>query len=173
MSYSLSNEHISLRAVEHTDLDTLYLLENEICEAGSAAGNQPVSRMLIANYIDNYSADIAAEKQLRLMIVNNEGTTVGAVDISDYDAVHHRGFVGISVLASHRGKRYGSEALAMLCRYAADSLGMHQLAALVAVDNETSRRLFSAAGFKAAGRLRSWLKRGKNYSDVLVFQKLF
>lgn len=173
MAYTLQNDKIRLRAVEREDLDMLYLLENQIAEAGSSEENQPVSRMMLWNYIESYSADIAADRQLRLVVEDAQGTAVGAIDISDYDARNRRGYVGISILEGQRRRGYAAAALDVLCRYAAHTLGMHQLAAHVAVDNEASRRLFAAAGFKACGRLRSWLRRGSSYADVLIFQKLF
>ena len=173
MAYSLKTDKIRLRAVERDDLDTLYLLENDMSEAGSAVTNQPVSRMMLWNYIENYSADIAEDRQLRLMIEDAEGNADGAVDISDYDPFNRRGFVGISILPSCRRRGYAADALALLCDYAANTLGMHQLAAIVDVDNEPSRSLFVSAGFKSCGRLRSWLRRGKTYSDAQIYQKLF
>lgn len=171
--YNLSNDKISLRAVERDDLDMLYLLENDIAAGGGAVASQPLSRLMLWRYIEQYSADIAAEKQLRLVVADASGQAIGAIDISDYDAVNRRGFVGISILEAFRGRGYGRAALDMLCGYAARVLGMHQLAALVAVDNAASRRLFAAAGFKPCGRLRSWLRHGNTYTDVIVFQKLF
>ena len=50
---------------------------------------------------------------------------------------------------------------------------MHQLAAVVSVDNAASRALFDAAGYRTAGRLRSWVRRGRSYIDVLLYQRLF
>ena len=173
MPYTLQNDKIKLRAVESSDLDMLYFLENEIAEAGSSVSNQPVSRMMLWNYIQSYSADIASDRQLRLIVEDAEGNAVGAVDISDYDASNRRGYVGVSILSANRGKGYGTAALEMLCRYASHTLGLHQLAAQVAVDNEPSKRLFASAGFKACGRLRSWVRRGNSYADILIFQKLF
>lgn len=173
MPYTLRNDKIKLRAVERDDLDMLYFLENEIAETGSSVSNQPVSRMMLWNYIQSYSADIAADRQLRLIVEDAAGNAVGTVDISDYDAANRRGYVGVAILASYRGKGYGTAALDMLCRYASHTLGLHQLAAQVAVDNEPSRRLFASVGFKACGRLRSWVRRGNSFADILIFQRLF
>ena len=50
---------------------------------------------------------------------------------------------------------------------------MHQLAAVVAVDNAPSIALFKSCGFKSTGRLRSWIRRGRTYADALIFQRLF
>lgn len=175
MNSFLSNDKVCLRALERDDLDALYLLENDMAAGGSSVVKQPVSRQLLWQYIESYTADINVDKQLRLVIADARDTSilVGAIDIYDYDAHDRRGFVGISVLDAVRGQGYGKAALELLCQYAAEVLGMHQLAAVVAADNESSRQLFTSTGFKTCGSLRSWLRRGKHYADALLFQKLF
>ncbi|MBO4978703.1 MAG: GNAT family N-acetyltransferase [Muribaculaceae bacterium] len=170
----LDGNNIYLRAVEPDDIDFLYRLENEGGKEETGFATAPLSRQQLHEYIVGYSADIHAERQLRLMICSaTDGAAVGTVDITDYEPRDRRGFVGIAIGAAHRRKGYGLEALMILCRYAATTLGMHQLAAMVAVDNEVSRHLFVRAGFKPCGRLRSWLRRGNTYADALLFQKLF
>ncbi len=164
---------ITLRAAEPADLDFLFTLESENVSTDGAL-TAPPSRRMLQDYLAAYSADIFADKQLRLVIADAaSGTAVGAVDIYDFSPRDRRGYVGIAVLERHRGLGYGLAALDALCRLASASLGMHQLAAIVAADNEASRRLFSSAGFKGCGRLRSWLRRGSRYADAIVFQKLF
>ena len=165
---------VSLRAVEPGDLDLLFILENDPDRATASFTTAPASRRQLWQYIENYNADIYAEKQLRLVIVENEsGSAVGTIDISDFDARDRRGFVGIALVARYRGMGYASEALGLLTDFAARTIGMHQLAAVVAVDNEASRALFEAAGYSTAGRLRSWLRVGRSYVDVLLYQRLF
>lgn len=164
---------IRLRAVENGDLDFLYRLENSEDARGAGFTTAPVSRQMLWEYIHSYDADIFAAKQLRLIIVDEENTPVGTIDISDFDARDRRGFVGIAIDAPFRGKGYASEALGKLCEYAATTLGMHQLVAVVGVSNTASRQLFTAAGFRCNGRLRSWIRRGATYEDALIMQKLF
>lgn len=171
---SLRGEKLSLRAVEPADLDLLFMLENDADRRQSSFTTAPASRQMIWQYINDYQADIFAEKQLRLIICDNaDGSAIGSIDISDFDARDRRGFVGICLLESKRGQGFGSEALALLCDYARLTLGMHQLAAVIAIDNEASKALFDAAGFVTAGRLRSWLRTANHYTDVLLYQKLF
>lgn len=162
-----------LRPVEKSDLDFLYYLENEISAGGTSTLYQPVSRQMLWNYIETYSADINVDKQLRLIICDKNDTPVGAVDISDYDTHDRHVFLGISITEAHRGLGYGREALQILCEYASTVLGIHQFAAVVAADNEASKRLFTGLNFKGAGRLKSWLRRGSRYEDAIIFQKLF
>lgn len=171
---SLTGRLVSLRAVEPDDLDMLFLLENDPDRSQTSFTTAPASRQQLWEYIHNYQADIFAEKQLRLIVASREsGRPVGAVDISDFDPRDRRGFVGIAILEGERGKGYALDALDVLGRFASQTLGMHQLAAIVSVDNAASCALFHAAGYRTAGRLRSWIRRGRSYTDAQLFQRLF
>lgn len=171
---TLNSKRLRMRAPEPSDLDFLYLLENSDGAEGCGFTAAPVSRRMLHDYIEAYSADINTDGQLRLVIEDTAtGQAIGTADISDYDSRDRRGFVGIIITDSHRRQGYGTEALQLLCNYAATTLGMHQLAAIIEIDNEASKALFTACGFRPAGRLRSWLRRGRNYADALLFQRLF
>ena len=164
---------VLLRAAEPFDLDFLYTLENENVSTDGAL-TAPPSRRMLHDYLTAYSADIFADKQLRLVIADAAtGDAVGAVDIYDFAPRDRRGYVGIAVLERFRGRGYGKAALDALCTFASGSLGMHQLAAMVAADNDAARSLFASCGFKGCGRLRSWLRRGTRYADAIIFQRLF
>lgn len=170
----LSGNKIQLRAVEPQDLDTLYIFENDSTKTESSFASAPLSRNMLWEYVKSYSADIFAERQLRLMIVRREDNAViGTVDITDYDPRDRRGFVGIYITEQARRHGYALEALNMIAAHARDVIGMHQLAAVVGADNEASRSLFLAAGFKTCGRLRSWIRRGRHYDDAIMYQLLF
>lgn len=173
MRYNLKSNKLYLRTVEKDDIDFLFFLENEISASGASTLYQPVSRQMISNYIENYSADINVDKQLRLIICLDDNTCVGAIDISDYDTHDRHAFVGISILEKFRGNGYGRIALEIVCKYASEVIGIHQLVAIVAADNEPSKKLFTGLNFKGAGCLKSWLRRGSRYEDALLFQKLF
>ena len=170
----LSNSKIILRAVEPADLDFLFMLETLPEAANNGFSTAPPSRQMLWEYIENYTADIFAAKQLRLIICDAaSGERVGTIDISDFDPRDRRGFVGVIVAEPYRRQGYALAALTCLCEYASSTLGMHQLCAIVASGNDASRHLFAGATFKPAGRLRSWLRRGSQYADALIFQKLF
>lgn len=170
----LSGNKIQLRAVEPQDLDALYIFENDSTKAESSFVSAPVSRNMLWEYVKSYSADIFSERQLRLMIVRrDDNAVIGTVDITDFDPRDRRGFVGIYIVEGARGQGHALEALQLLVSYARDVLGMHQLAAVVGADNEASRRLFAAAGFKTCGCLRSWIRRGRRYGDAVLYQLLF
>ncbi len=170
---TLTGQKVTLRAPEPGDLDALYLWENdpELWPYGSARA--PLSRHQLWQYIDSYDGDIFSARQLRLMIIENSSSkTVGTIDLSDFDPRDAHANVGIFVNAAHRNKGYALEALKLLIDFSAKTIGLHQLAALIASDNIPSIKLFKSAGFKSCGCLRSWVKIGRKYSDVLLFQRL-
>lgn len=170
----MNNDSLFLRAPEPADVDMLYLLENERDAADTALHPAPLSRLQLHDYIATYDADIYSARQLRLIVVRgDDGQAIGAVDLYDFDARNRRAFVGIGLLPQYRGRGAGHEALQLLCRYAAETLGIHSLAALVVADNEASTALFKGAGFTVTGRLRSWHRRGNSYADVFMMQRLF
>ena len=164
---------VSLRAPEPADLDFLYLLENDGDARESTLCGTPVSRQQLWQYVYDYDGDIAAARQLRLVVCDDSGRRVGAVDIYDYNHRDRRAYVGVAIAPACRRMGYGAAAVDALCAFAADVLGMHQLAAVVTVDNVPSRRLFTSCGFKPCGRLRSWRRRGASYADAIVLQRLF
>ena len=171
---SLKGNLVTLRAPEPGDLDILYLWENDPTLWPYGSTRAPLSRHQIWQYLDSYDGDIFTHKQLRLMIVENEsGKPVGSVDFYDFDPRDGHASLGIFVAEEYRKHGYASETLKLVSDYARETLALHQLAAWVSVDNEASIRLFKKSGFKSKACLRSWIKRGRTYSDVLIFQQLF
>lgn len=167
-------KRVVLRAVEPEDLDLLYRYENdkELWRFGSTLA--PYSRKQIHDYVASYSADIYAERQLRLMIADaDSGETVGTVDLTDFSPIDMRAEVGILIDACYQRMGYGFAALEALIHYCRVTLQLHQVYALVPVVNSASMALFRKCGFKTSGRLRSWLRRSGAYSDVILLQNLF
>lgn len=170
----LKGKLISLRGPEPADLDNLYLWENDTALWPFGSTRAPLTRHQIWQYIDTYDGDIFTQKQLRLMIVeNSSGKAVGSVDLYDFDARDGHALLGIFISDGNRGKGYASEALTLINDYARLTLGLHQLAALVSVDNAPSIALFKHCGFKSKGCLKSWIRQGRQYTDALIFQHLF
>lgn len=159
---------LTLRAPEPDDVDTLYGWENLPDVERVSIADAPVSHYALWQYVEAYTGNIFTDRQLRLMI-EVDGTAVGTVDIADFSPRNRRAWLGIMVAPPYRGKGYAKEALQKTIAYCRE-LGMHQLAVMVAQDNEASLALFKNTGFTTSGRLRSWMLRGKKYEDVIVLQ---
>ena len=169
----LSDNLVRLRALEAEDLDMLYLWENDTSLWKHGGNIAPFSRKLLADYIDTYDGDIFKALQLRFMIVSvDTDTPVGMIDLYDFDAVNRRAGVGIMIDPANQSRGFVKSALELLCRYCYVRLGMHQLYALVAIDNSPSIALFQGCGFRTCGRIRSWLRQGESYTDAYMMQRL-
>lgn len=169
----LSTDKIGLRALEPTDLEFLYALEND-CSVWEVSNTvAPYSQFVLQKYLENAAADIYETRQLRLMIAAPDAGAVGAVDLFDFEPKHLRAGVGISVLDAHRQKHYASDAIKLLKEYAQNYLNLHQLFATVPADNEPSLQLFRKSGFAECGRKKDWLRTASGWKDIVEFQYLF
>ena len=169
----LTDDTIRLRALEAEDLDTLYAWENDTRLWEHTSGAAPFSRKQLWEYINTYDGNIFTARQLRMMIVRCEDNVpVGMIDLYEFDPVNRHAFIGIMVAADYARCGYARRALRLLEEYCRQTLGMHQLATEVACGNEPSEKLFLGSGFKICGRLRSWLRRGRVYSDIYLMQKM-
>lgn len=164
---------IRLRALEPEDLDMLYRIENDDMLWRVGATNVPYSRYVLRDYIANTRSDIYADRQLRLMINDAEGQVVGIVDLVNFDPRHQRAEVGIVICAPCRRLGYATAALQELCRYASETLHLHQLYAIVDEDNQAALGLFRQAGFNVENSLSEWLYSGTEYRNAVLFQTFF
>ena len=174
MSQLLSNEQITLRALEPTDLDTLYRWENDTALWAVSDTVAPYSREALWHYLEGYTGDIYAQRQLRLMItLSADGTPVGTIDFLNFDPLNNRAELGLFIDGNYRGQGLGRQALDLLTAYARDHIGLRQLYVFIALDNEVCLKLFEDYGYSRVGVLKSWVKRGSTYRDVALLQMLF
>ena len=85
---------IRLRAIEPEDLDLLYRIENDQRLWNVGSTNVPYSRYTLHDYIATSSDDIYADRQVRLVIENAAGETVGMADVVRFDPKDERPPVG-------------------------------------------------------------------------------
>ena len=173
MSQLLKNDLVTLRALEPTDLDTLFQWENDTALWVVSDTVAPYSREALWNYLQQYTGDIYAQRQLRLMItLTEDGTPVGTVDFLNFDPLNNRAELGLFIAAKQRGKGLGRQALELLTAYAREHLGLRQIYVFIALDNEVCLTLFEDYGYRRTGVLQSWVKRGNTYRDVALLQMI-
>ena len=165
--------HVWLRALEPEDLEVLYQVENdrEVWDVGLT--NVPYSRYVLRDFIAHSSGDIYTDRQVRLMVENDEGETVGIVDLLNFDPAHRRAEIGVVIRKERRRQGVATAALKELLDYARKTLHLHQVYAFVSKDNEASSRLFLKLGFEENGLLREWLFDGFDYHDAALLQFFF
>ena len=162
-----------LRALEPDDLDFLYDLENDPSIWGVSDTLGPVSRHALREYLDHAAADFYVVRQLRLVVTTDIGSpAVGVVDLFDYDPLHQRAGVGITIRGRERRHGYARQALELLKVHAREVLRLHQIYATVGADNAASMKLFRAAGFRRVGTRRGWLRTPQGWADAVEWQCL-
>ncbi len=170
---------VRLRAVEPSDVDRLYLWENDRKIWPFGGTRAPMSRHQLWEYASNYDANPFSAGQLRLMIevATDDGddkgiATCGVLDLYDIDPVNSRTMVGIMVAPQWRGRGIAARALKAAGEYCRDTLALATIAAEVAADNLPSIKLFGEkAGYSAVGRRPSWYRRADRFADAVLFQK--
>ena len=161
---------LRLRALELEDLDFLYSIENDESLWDFGCANVPYSKYSLNNYIINGTCDIYADKQVRLLMENEEGKSVGLIDLFNFEPKHLRAEVGIVVAREFRNQGYGYEALKQIIAYGKHTLHLHQLYVIVDNENTYSKKLFESAGFTMQARLKDWVMRDNHYRDAVVMQ---
>lgn len=170
----LENSEIKLRAPELEDLDTMFLIENDVRQWNDGVTFAPVSRKQLWDYISTYDGNIFAAGQLRLVIEQkSDGKILGVVDLYDYDRINLRAYVGITVTEQYRSQGIGTAVIGLITEYVKTELGMYLLAAVVRADNAPSIRVFEKNGFTITGRMPGWIKRGAGRVDAVHMQLQF
>lgn len=167
----MNHPHVILRAMEPEDLDTLYKIENNQELWAVSATNVPYSRFALHEYVETNTNDIYADKQVRLMIDNDAGETVGIIDLMNFSPQHSRAEVGIVIMKPHRQKGYATAAMEKLVAYARQTLHLHQLFLVTECDNENCLLLFEKLGFEKTALLKQWLQKKEGvYKDACLMQ---
>ena len=164
---------VRLRALEPEDLELLYRIENDVDLWNVGSSNVPYSRYTLHNYIANASGDIYTDRQVRMMIENEEGTVVGIVDLVNFDPSNRRAELGLIIEEPFRHAGYAQSTMEQISDYAVNILHLHQLFATIDATNEACLQLFRKLGYTESARLKEWLFDGRNYHDAIVMQRLF
>lgn len=161
---------VRLRAMEPEDLDLLYTIENNMQLWNVGATNVPYSRFLLHDYIAHAAGDIYTDKQVRMIVENESGKTIGIVDIVNFTPQHQRAELGVVIQNQYRGKGYGKAVVLKAIEYALRVLHLHQIYVVVNANQTSTITLFSQIGFMKQCGLKDWLYDGHEYQDAVVLQ---
>lgn len=168
---TLKGEHITLRALEPEDLDFLVKTENDENFWEVSHTQTPFSKYILKLYLENSHLDIYEAKQLRLIIEENSSkTSVGMIDLFDFNPQHKRAGIGILIPQKYQNKGFASEALSTLINYAFTHLNLHQLYANITDDNVKSIALFEKHQFKKVGVKKDWIFTNGKFKNEILFQ---
>ena len=163
---------ITLRAIEPEDLDLLYRIENDVRLWNVGTSNVPYSRYVLHDYVAHATNDIYTDRQVRMMIDNEAGQTVGIADLVNFDPANRRAELGLIILNDCRRQGYATATLDQIHDYAVRILHLHQIYCFIDERNEASLTLFRKVGYTESGRIPDWLFDGERYHDALLFQHI-
>jgi diamine N-acetyltransferase len=169
---TLKGNKIYLRALEPSDLEFIYHIENDETIWEVSNTQTPYSKFLIRQYLENAHQDIYEAKQLRLAICKNESEqAIGLIDLFEFDPKNNRAGIGIVIQNEvDRIQGYGKEALGLLIDFSFNQLQLHQLYANIGIDNVSSLNLFATFGFQKIGIKKDWIYSNNSYQDEAIYQ---
>ena len=162
---------IKLRAIEPEDLDTLYTIENDVALWSVGTTNVPYSRYVLHDYIAHASNDIYIDRQVRLIIENEDAKMIGIADVMNFDPQHLRAELGIVIQTGFRHQGYATAAIEAMLQYSLRVLHLHQVYVILDEKNENAKKLFNKLAFRESARFSHWLFDGKDYHDALLMQR--
>ena len=167
---TLKGNNIFLRALESSDIDYLFSIENNEKYWSISDSQIPFSRYLLSRYLENSNMDIYEAKQLRLVITDFKNSTIGLIDLFDIDFKNKRAGVALIINENMRSKGYAKEALELLIKYSKTHLFLHQLYCNVLEDNIHSANLFKSVNFKQVGLKKDWIIFDGKFKNELLLQ---
>ena len=121
---------IKLRKLEPSDLPFLYQWEND--------------------------ASVWADGANHLSTLNFQPSTLGCIDLFDFDPRNRRAAIGMYIAPQYRGQGIGREAVRLLEKYAFDFLHMRIIYAIISTSNTACSELYRQAGYTPSSVLPSW-----------------
>ena len=164
---------VHLRKIEPSDLPFLYQWENDASVWADGSNHNPLSQQDLRTYIESTTGDIYRDGQLRLIIeecqtTNDQRlTTLGCIDLFDFDPRNRRAALGMYIAPEFRGKGVGKQALQALEQYAFGHLNLRVLYAVIATNNIACSALYRDAGYTPSSPLKGWILE----SDALIWIK--
>lgn len=158
---------ITLRKIEPTDLPFLYQWENDASAWVDGANHNPLSQRDLRDYIESTTGDIYKDGQLRL-IIEADDSTVGCIDLFDFDIRNRRAAIGMYIAKEFRGRGIGKQAVEALEAYAFEHLDLRLIYAVIATTNIPCTKLYENLGYEPSSALKGWTLE----SDAIIWQKL-
>lgn len=173
MDFSISSSPVLLRPLEPEDLELLYTIENDATLWDVCDDTTPYSRYALRQYIANQPQDLHQCRELRLIIVERQtAAPIGIVDLVNYSPKTSVRKSALPCCATKEGRGMEKSHF-LLEEYAQRFYGIRMLYALVSSrNNALANSMFKSLGYECIACLPQWHKRGDDFEDIDVFQKI-
>lgn len=156
---------VVLRPLEMADADALFAAHSDprTHQYWSSAAHKSVAQT-VAYIEDTIAAGHA------WAITESGGPALGRIAL--FQLREGVADIGIIMRPDATGRGLASKALALVCEYGFETLGLHRIAADVDPDNSASLSLFLRAGFQREGQLRGNWKTHLGVRDSVILGKV-
>jgi diamine N-acetyltransferase len=160
-------ELVYLRAIESSDATSILVWENNQKDWQVSGTEIPFSLQFILDHIET-AQSFRLSGQLRLMMCDLDGNTVGLVDFFHANFKHHFVSIGILVAEEKRQLGYAKEAVGLALIYARKVFDFNNIFASIHATNSKSIALFEKLHFQRIGIRKNCYK----FDDVFVDEVL-
>jgi len=147
----LHGERITLRARAEADVPVLHAeLYNDVAVRGRADTRAWLPRPATES---PFAVAAGITDAAFFSVVDDHDDLAGACELWGIDGQQRSAHIGIVLRPSWRGQGLAAEAIAVLCRYAFNTLGLHRLGCETLADNIPMIKAAQKNGFTEEGRL--------------------
>jgi RimJ/RimL family protein N-acetyltransferase len=170
----MHGDTVYLRAVEVDDADALHDLLNDPETHLTTVTSQPFVPLSVANVralLEQRSTGTADRTGgvWFTAVAQDGGMVLGIAAMFNLSSHNRVGEVGIALRPDARGKGYGRDILALLCRYGFRMRGLRRIGLGTAASNLAMRTIAERVGFIQEGVRRQHDYDGDGYRDVVVY----
>ncbi len=167
----IEGSEVSLRVLEHSDLDYIYHMVNSIDSIGEYDVIQLTSWGEVEKW---FKTPVLSEDLVMLVIERNIDKKI--LGIVAYYTVHP--FlklleIGFQIFSKEdRGRGYATEAVKLLLKFLFSSKNIERIQATTHVENVSSQKVLENNGFIREGELRCSLYRNGKYHNTYIYSIL-
>lgn len=168
---------VTIRLLDASHQDALYRFELEnrafFERTLLPRGDAYYERGHFDEVVRSLLAEQAGQEVGMYLIFDAAGEIVGRINLTDiaYGPVR-KAEVGYRIGQAHQGKRYATQAMALVLREARDTFGLHRLEAGTAPDNIGSQIVLIKNGFRQAGLYHQYIQINGVWQDSLLFERI-
>lgn len=117
---------------------------------------------------------VKTEEVVQFIIYEKEsGNAIGSVYLRDIDRINEKAEFGIFIGEDlYRGKGYGTEATAMMCKFAFEELSLHKIMLRVFDFNGAAIAAYERAGFLKEAYLKDDVKINGSFRNIILMAKI-
>jgi len=165
----LRGRRTRLRGPGAADADALFALFSDPRVMRYWSRPPMVARAEAVGFVEECLANFEARTHLGWVITaRDDDEAIGTCTLFHFDARNRRAEIGYALRADHWGRGLARDAVARAIDWGIAHLGLHRFEADIDPENDASRRLLHALGFRTEGRMRERWIVGGNVADSEV-----